>query len=334
MSWTPLLRRLLWAVPPLFGVLLVVFVLLRVAPGDPIAMMIGPGATPEDIRSLRELYGFDRSVPQQFVIYLGQASIGHFGRSITLKQDVIDLVRVHLPLTLELSAFALVIAVVLGGGAALLAITWRGTFIERAIDVATGFVTAIPDFLWGLGGILFLGVLLPVLPVFGLLDSSLSFDSKSGFVLIEALLRGRFDVLGSALYHLFWPALSLSLPLAAMIARVLKSSLLEVLAQDYILIARVKGFSPWHVLWREALRNALGPALTLAGVQFTFLIGGTVLIEKLFGLPGLGNMAIDAVINRDLPLIQGIVLTFALLFILVNLAVDLINVRLNPKLRT
>ena len=118
-----------------------------------------------------------------------------------------------------------------------------------------------------------------------------------------------------------------------MIARVLKASLLEVLAEDYILIARVKGFGPWHVLWREALRNALGPALTLAGVQFTFLIGGTVLIEKLFGLPGLGNMAIDAVINRDLPLIQGIVLTFALLFIGVNIGVDAINLRLNPRLR-
>jgi len=241
---------------------------------------------------------------------------------------------VHLPLTLELSALALGIAVLLGGAAALAAVSFRGSLLERGIDVATGFITAIPDFLWGLAGILFLGVLLPVLPVFGLLDSSLRFDSVTGFVLLESLVRGRFDVLGSALYHMLWPALSLALPLAAMIARVLKASLLEVLAQDYILVAQVKGFSPWQVLWREALRNALGPALTLTGVQFTFLIGGTVLIERLFGLPGLGNMAIDAVINRDLPLIQGIVLTFAVLFIAVNLAVDVLNTRINPKLRT
>jgi ABC-type dipeptide/oligopeptide/nickel transport system permease component len=314
MAWTPLLKRLLWALPTLFGVLVVVFVLLRVAPGDPIAMMIGPGATPEDIRALRALYGFDRSMPAQFVVYLGQAAGGHFGTSISLKQDVLALVFSRLPLTLELSALALGLAVLMGGGAALMAVSYQGRWMERVIDTLTGFVTAIPDFLWGLMGILFLGVLWPVLPV--------------------SLLRGRFDVFGSALYHLIWPALSLSLPLAAMIARVLKASLLEVLAQDYILIAQVKGFSPWQVLWREALRNALGPTLNLAGVQFTFLIGGTVLIEKLFGLPGLGNMAIDAVINRDLPLIQGIVLTFALLFIAVNLAVDLINVRLNPKLRT
>jgi peptide/nickel transport system permease protein len=327
------LRRLLWALPTLFGVLVVVFVLLRVAPGDPIAMMVGPGATPADIQALRALYGFDRSLPAQFFIYLGQAATGHFGRSITLKQDVLELVGSHLPLTLELSLLALALAVLIGSAAALAAVSWRGSWVERGIDVATGFVTAIPDFLWGLAGILFLGVLLPVLPVFGLLDADLRFEPVTGFMLAESLLRGRFDVFGSALYHLFWPALSLALPLSAMIARVLKASLLEVLAQDYILIARVKGFSPWRVLWREALRNALGPALTLTGVQFTFLIGGTVLIERLFGLPGLGNMAIDAVINRDLPLIQGIVLTFALLFIVVNLGVDMLNIRLNPKLR-
>ena len=328
------LKRLLWALPTLLGVLVVVFVLLRVAPGDPIAMMIGPGATPDDILALRALYGFDKSLSAQFFIYLGQAALGHFGQSITLKQDVLDLVMAHLPLTLELSALALGIAVLLGGAAALAAVSFRGSLLERGIDVATGFITAIPDFLWGLAGILFLGVLWPVLPVFGLLDSSLRFDSVTGFVLLESLVRGRFDVLGSALYHMLWPALSLALPLAAMIARVLKASLLEVLAQDYILVAQVKGFSPWQVLWREALRNALGPALTLTGVQFTFLIGGTVLIERLFGLPGLGNMAIDAVINRDLPLIQGIVLTFAVLFIAVNLAVDVLNTRINPKLRT
>ena len=333
MPWSLLGRRLLWALPTLFGVLVVVFVLLRVAPGDPVAMMIGPGATADDIRALRTVYGLDRSLPAQFGVYLGQAVHGDFGRSITQKQDVASLVAARLPLTLELSALALLIACVLGVGTAMAAVGWRGAPAERGVDAATGFVTAIPDFLWGLAGILFLGVLVPVLPVFGLLDSDIRFDSHSGFVLGESLVRGRFDVFGSALLHLAWPALSLALPLAAMIARVLKASLLEVLAEDYILIARVKGFGPWHVLWREALRNALGPALTLAGVQFTFLIGGTVLIEKLFGLPGLGNMAIDAVINRDLPLIQGIVLTFALLFIGVNIGVDAINLRLNPRLR-
>jgi ABC-type dipeptide/oligopeptide/nickel transport system permease component len=327
-------RRLLWAVPTLLGVLVVVFVLLRVAPGDPIAMMIGPGATPEDVTRLRQMYGLDGSIGRQFVIYLGQALSGNFGQSITLKRDVFTLIGERLPLTIELSLFALLIAVGLGGASALAAAYFRGTLMERALDGVTGLVTAIPDFLWGLAGILFLGVLLPLLPIFGAIDSDITYDSWTGFMLFESLLRGRFDVFASVFTHLLLPAVSLALPLAALIARVLKASLLEALTQDYVLIARVKGFSPLRVLWREALRNALVPTLTLTGVQFTFLIGGTVLIERLFGLPGLGNMAIDAVINRDLPLIQGIVLTFAVLFIVTNIVIDLLNVRLNPRLRT
>lgn len=327
-------KRLLWALPTLLGVLVVVFVLLRVAPGDPIAMMIGPGATPDDVLHLRQRYGLDGSIGRQFVIYLGQAATGNFGQSITLKRDVFTLIGERLALTIELSLFALLIAVVLGGGSALAAAYFRGTWAERVLDGATGLVTAIPDFLWGLAGILCLGVLLPVLPIFGAIDSDLSFASWTGSVLFESLLRGRIEVFGSALVHLLMPAVALALPLAALIARVLKASLLEAMTQDYVLIARVKGFSPWRVLWREALRNALVPTLTLTGVQFTFLIGGTVLIERLFGLPGLGNMAIDAVVNRDLPLIQGVVLTFAVLFIVTNIVIDLLNVRLNPRLRT
>lgn len=326
-------RRLLWALPTLFGVLLVVFVLLRLAPGDPIAMMVGPGATAEDIRQLRALYGFDRSIPMQFAIYLKDALSGHFGQSISLKQSVTGLIAERLPMTLELALLALLLAVVVGVALALLATYFRGRLPERALDVITGVGTAIPDFLWGLAGVLLLGVALEWLPVFGLMDGALSFDSVTGFVLTESLLRGRFDVTLSVLQHLLLPALSLALPLAALIARVLKASLIEVLAQDYIVIARVKGFGEVRVLVHEALRNALGPALTLTGVQFTFLIGGTVLIERIFGLPGIGNMAIDAVINRDLPLIQGIVLTFALIFIVVNLLVDLCNLWLNPRLR-
>ena len=333
MSSLVLVRRLLLVVPTLFGVALVVFVLMRVVPGDPVSMMIGPGATTQDIAALRALYGLDHGIATQFDHYLRDLAAGDLGVSISRKQPVGELIAARLPLTLELSALATLMALALGVGAALVATHWRERAIERGIDAATGVVTAIPDFLWGLLGILAFGVLLPVLPVFGLMDSELRFESRSGFVVVEALLRGRFDVVASVLWHLLLPATALALPLAAMIARVLKASLAEVLTQDYVLVARVKGFGPWRVLLREALRNALSPALTLAGVQFTFLIGGTVLIEKLFGLPGLGSMAIDAVTSRDLPLIQGIVLTFALIFIVVNLAVDMLNSALNPRLR-
>ncbi len=333
MNTAVLLRRLLLVLPTLLGVAVVVFVLIRVVPGDPIAMMIGPGATVDDIARLRALYGLDRSIPTQFAYYLRDVVSGNFGVSISRKLPVGELVAQHLPLTLELSTLATLLACALGLAGALASIRWRGGWIERAVDAATGIGTAIPDFLWGLLGVLLFGVLLPWLPVFGVMDGDLRFESRSGSVLVESVLRGRFDVFASALGHLFLPAVALALPLAAVLARVLKASLAEALAQDYVLVARVKGFGPWRVLVHEALRNALSPALTLAGVQFTFLIGGTVLIEKLFGLPGLGNLAIDAVTARDLPLIQGVVLTFALVFMAVNLAVDAANSALNPRLR-
>jgi len=171
------------------------------------------------------------------------------------------------------------------------------------------------------------------LPISGRISHAISFDAVTNFYLIESLLRLRFDVLGSVLLHMLLPALSLALPLAAIISRVLKTSLNEAMTQDYVQLARVKGFSRLRIVAREALRNALVPTVTLTGVQFTFLVGGTVLVEKIFSYPGIGNMAIDAVINRDLPLIQGLVLTFAVLFIAINLAVDMSYALLNPRMR-
>ncbi len=328
-----LLRRLLLAIPTLFGVAVVVFVLLRVVPGDPIAMMIPPGASEADIDNLRRLYGLDRSIVEQFAIWLGDAVRGDFGTSISLRQDVVTLVLGRLPATLELAGLAIVMAVLLGGASALAAVYWRGGWPELVVDALIGFTQAVPDFLWGLMFILLLGVLLPLLPISGRIDPRLAYDFITGFYLIETLVRGELTIFAGLLSHLLLPAAALALPLAAAIARVLKSTLAEVMTQDYIQMARVRGFSKGRILLREALRNALVPTVTLTGVQFTFLLGGTVLIERIYSYPGIGNMAIGAVIDRDLPLIQGLVLTFALLFIALNLVIDLTYALLNPRVR-
>ena len=327
------LRRLLLAVPTLLGVAVVVFVLLRVVPGDPIAMLAGPGATAADIEQLRALYGLDQSLGQQFLIYLADLSRADLGTSISLRQDVIGLILERLPVTLELCLLALLMAVTFGVLGGVGAAYWRGSVVETGIDAGNGLLLAIPDFLWALLFILFLGVLVPLMPISGRIDLGLEFKAASQFYLFESLLRGDFAAFVSVLQHALLPAASLALPLVAIIARVLKTSLNEAMAQDYVTLARTRGFSRARIVWREALRNALVPTVTLTGVQVTFLIGGTVLIEKIFGYPGIGNMAIDAVINRDLPLIQGIVLTFAVLFILVNLLVDMTYALLNPRLR-
>lgn len=321
------------ALPTLFGVAVVIFVLLRVVPGDPIAMMIGPGATKADIQQLRALHGLDKGLGAQFMLYLQNLLVGDMGTSISLRQDVLGLVLGRLPVTLELAAVAFIMAVGFGALLGIAGAYGRGRWPEALIDGLAGFMQAVPDFLWALLLILFLGVLVPLMPISGRIDLAISFKPTTNFYLIESLLRLRLDVFLSVLTHALMPALALALPLAAIIARVLKTSLAEAMAQDYVMLARVKGFSRFRIITRDALRNALLPTVTLTGVQVTFLIGGTVLIEKIFSYPGLGNMAIDAVINRDLPLIQGIVLTFAVLFILVNLLIDMTYALLNPKLR-
>lgn len=317
----------------LIGVAIVVFVLIRVAPGNPIAMMLPPGATDQDIAQLVALYGLDKPLFQQFIIWAGGVLHGDFGTSIVLRQPVLELVLERLPATLELSFLALFIALLIGGTTAIWGARERGRSPEAAVDLFNGAALSVPDFLWALVFILLFGVVWPVFQISGRISPHLDLPFATQFYLFESILRLRFDLLGNLLNHMLMPALSLALPLAAIVSQLLKQGLKDVLQLDYTVLARVRGFTETQVILREALRNAALPTLTLVGVQFTFLIGGTVIVERIFSYEGLGNMAIDAVINRDLPLIQGIVLMFALLFIFVNLAVDIAYTFLNPRLR-
>jgi dipeptide transport system permease protein len=328
-----ILTRGLTTAITLFGVAVIVFVVIRIAPGDPIAMMLPPGASQADIDHLRALYGLDKSIVEQFFIWLGRVLHGDFGTSISIRQNVLQIVLSRLPATLELSFLALIIAVVLGTTLAFLATRYRDTAAETGVDIVNGIALSVPDFLWGLALILALGVAWPVFEISGRISPSLQFPFITQFYLLEALVRLRLDIVLDLLRHMLMPALALALPLAAVLAQLLKASLKETMGLDYVTLARTKGFSEGHVIIHEAFRNALLPTLTLTGVQLTFLIGGTVIIERLFSYEGLGNLAIDAVINRDLPLIQGIVLSFAVLFVGINLAVDLLYTVLNPRLR-
>jgi peptide/nickel transport system permease protein len=325
--------RLLQSVPTLAGVAIIVFVLIRVVPGNPIAMMLPPGATDADIERLKALYGLDRSLVEQFVIWAREALTGNFGTSISLRQDVLAIVLSRLPATLELALIATLIAISTGAALAVIGTRYRGRWPEAVVDGLGGIGQSVPDFIWALAFILIFGVLVPVMPISGRSDPSISLDYATRFYLIESLVRFDGRAFADLLSHALMPALALALPLAAIISRVLKSSLAEELAQDYVLLARVKGHSEWRIVVREALRNAAIPTVNLTGVQIIFLIGGSVLVERIFSFPGIGNLSIDAVINRDLPMIQGLVLVFAVLFIAVNLALDLLTLWLNPKLR-
>jgi peptide/nickel transport system permease protein len=316
----------------LVGVGAVVFVLLRVVPGDPIAMMISPGASPSDIAALRAHYGLDASLLRQFLVWASDLLRGDFGVSISLHRDVLELLAERLPATLELAVAALLFAVFLGGAIAVFAALMDDTPVAPLVDAINGLFLAVPDFIWAFVLVLLFGVFAPVLPLSGRIDPALHVHFATPFYLTESLLTLRFSTFLDVARHMAMPTLALGLPLAAIITRVLKESLREAMVQDYVLLARLKGMSKLRLVLQEALRNAVAPTLALTGVQFTFLIGGTVIVERIFAYPGIGNMAVDAVINRDLPLIQGLTLVFGALFIVVNMIVDLLVVAANPRL--
>jgi peptide/nickel transport system permease protein len=295
-------------------------------------MMISPGAGPADIAALRAHYGLDASIPVQFGIWAKSLAMGDLGTSISLRRDVASVLAERLPATLELAVAALVVAMLIGGAVAIVGVLVRRTLAEPAVDTANGLLLAVPDFVWALALVLVLGVFLGVLPTSGRINPGIDEGFVTPFYLFESLFRLKFSAAGDVMAHMAMPVLALALPLAAVITRVLKEALLEAMVQDYMLLARLKGMSELRLIFQEALRNAIGPTLALTGVQFTFLIGGTVIVERIFAYPGIGNMGVDAVINRDLPLIQGLVLVFGALFILVNIAVDLAATAFNPRL--
>jgi ABC-type dipeptide/oligopeptide/nickel transport system permease component len=323
-------NRVGMALLTLAGVAVIVFFLLRVVPGDPVAMMISPGAGPADIAALKAHYGLDLPLPQQFWIWIKGVLTGDFGSSITLHLPVTEVLASRLPATIELAILALLVAVIVGGAVAIAGTLMRRTIGETIIDGLNSILLAVPDFIWALALVLLFAVAIPVLPLTGRIDPELAEGFTTRFYLAESILTGRFAVAGDIM---IMPTLALALPLAAVIVRLLKQSLKEAMLQDYVLLARIKGFRELRLVLQEALRNAVGPTLALTGVQFTFLIGGTVIVERIFAYPGIGNLAIDAVINRDFPLIQGLVLLFGLIFIMINIGVDLTVAALNPRLR-
>ena len=328
-----LLRRLLTAVPILFVVSILLFVALRVLPVDPAAMSMPPNATREEIEVARHQMGLDRPLPEQYAIWLDRAVHGDFGRSITMRREVRGLVAETLPGTIELAAAAMVIASFLGLAGGLLLFTLRDSRAESVAETGTTLLMSIPEFLWALLFIFVFGVALQVLPFMGRLDPGMQRPVITHFLLLDAVLVGRLDILWSALVHLLLPALALGLAFAPPIMRVLRASLLDVYHEDYIRQARLRGISESRILIRHALKNAILPTLTLMGVQFGFLFGGSLLVEVIYSYPGMGNLMVDAVRNADLPIIQLVGLTYCIVVLLINSVVDGLYLVLNPRLR-
>lgn len=328
-----LARRLLVAVPILLVVSALLFTALRVLPVDPAAMSMPPNATRDEIEAARRDMGLDRPLPEQYAIWLNQAAHGNFGRSIHLRQPVTAMLADALPATIELALGAMLVAGTLGVGGGLLLFVLRGKAMEAVAETSTTLLMSVPEFLWALLFIFVFGVLLQAMPFTGRIDPAFQRPTGTGFLLIDAALSGNGPLLKSALIHMVLPCIALGLAFSPPIMRVLRSSLLDVYHEDYIRQARLRGVDETRILLRHALRPAILPTLTLMGVQFGFLFGGSLLIEVIFSYPGMGNLMVDAVRNADLPVIQTVGLTYCVVVLIINALVDGLYQVLNPRLR-
>jgi peptide/nickel transport system permease protein len=326
-------RRVAIIAVQLFIVSIVLFVVLRLLPADPLAMLLPPSATNEDAARMRHALGFDQSVVEQFLIWLQHAVRLDLGSSIQARTPVVGLIATALPMTLELVFCGLVLGILLGVGGGLASFYWRGGMIERIAETLNSLGQACPDFLWGILLILVFGLAVPLLPFVGPIDSHMVVPARTGFLLLDSLLAGRPDAFASRVAHLVMPAIALSMTKAPLVMRVLRSSLIETYSDEYIMAARLRGLGEGRILFRHALRNAALPTVSLIGVQAGQIFGGTLLIEVIFGFPGMGSLMIGAIRTFDLPLIQGVALTYCVVVLALNSLVDLTYLWLDPRLR-
>jgi len=300
-----LIRRLALAVFVVWGVVTMVFVVMRLVPGDPANAFLGVDATQEEVEQLRERLGLDRSILEQYVIFLRQAAGGDLGRSTYSGQPALEMIIERLPATIRLAAAALALALVTAFVLGVVAALRANSTLDRLISVVTVMGQSLPDFWIGLMLILVFAGILRLLPTFG----------------------------SDTLAHLVLPAVTLGLPLMGATTRLVRSGMLEILGQDYIRTARAKGLKPSVVVRRHALKNMLIPVVTVFGLRLGYLLGGSVIVETVFSWPGVGNTIIFAISSRDYAVVQAATLVVAISFVAINLVIDLIYVFLDPRIR-
>lgn len=299
------LRRILIALPAIFGVIVVVFAMVRLAPGDPAVLLAGEFADQATIERIRERFGLDRSMPEQFAVFVSNLAQGDLGRSTRTNRLVTEDLAQFFPNTLELAFGAIIVALVIGIPAGVLSAVKRNSWVDALVTFIALLGVSMPVFWFGLLAILFFSVELGWFPVAG---------------------RGTFS-------HVVLPAITLGVSSTAIIARMTRSSMLEVLDQDYVRTARAKGLMGRTTIIKHALRNALVPVVTIGGLEFGRLMAGAVLTETVFTWPGVGRLLVDSILARDYPVVQGAVLLIAVSFIIVNLLVDLIYGLIDPRIR-
>jgi len=332
MKWY-IVKRLAMLVPVMLGVSIIAFSLIHLAPGDPARTMLGERATQEQLNEIREKYGLDKPLYIQYGIWLNGVLHGDLGRSITTHDEVAKEIGDRFPNTMELAIAAMLFAVIVGVFAGIISATKQYSITDYTFMGVALFGISMPVFWLGIMLMMIFGVFLGWLPIGGRIDLLIPFQRVTGFMLFDSIITGNFPALISVLRHLILPAVALGTIPMAMIARVSRSSMLEVLRQDFIRTERAKGLSERMVIYKHAVRNAMVPVVTVIGLNFGLLLAGAILTETVFSWPGIGRLVVNAVYERDYPLVVGCILAFAIVFVIVNLITDILYTRIDPRIQ-
>jgi peptide/nickel transport system permease protein len=329
------LRRLLQAIPALTGIVIVTFILTRALPGDPAVMFAGPTADQKSIEEVRKNLGLSEPLPVQFYIYVKGLARGDLGRSLTTGENVGKELLQRIPASLELTLAALLLSVSIAVPLGVMAATRPNSWLDHLCRVTVSTGVSLPPFFTGLAFIALFYVFLGITPApVGRLNVLYSAPPHfTGFYVIDAILSGDAKLARAAFVQLILPACTLALFTAAPIARMSRGAMLQVLSSDFIRTARASGLKRWTVLWIYAFRNAMVPVITTFGMVFSFTLGANVLVEKVFSWPGLGSFAVDALVSSDYAAVQGFVLAMAVIFVLLNLIIDILYLLIDPRMR-
>jgi len=328
-------RRLLTVIPTLIGVVIVTFLLTRVLPGDPAVYFAGPAATPQSIADIRKTLGLDRSLPEQFARYVSDLARGNLGNSLSTGLPVVTEIETRLPASAELTLFALVVSMAIAVPLGILAAVRQGSWIDHVCRVIATAGVSLPVFFTGLLLVYVFYYLLGWAPApIGRLDVFYTPPTQyTGFYLIDSIIDRDPGAFVAALKQLILPALTLGIFALAPIARMTRASMLALLTSDFVRTARASGLSNRTVIITYAFRNAMLPVVTTLGMVFSFLLGANVLVEKVFAWPGIGSYAVEALIASDFAPVQGFVLAMAILYVILNLAIDVVYGMIDPRVR-
>ena len=334
MKAVKILERVLATIPIMFGVAIIVFLSMRLMPGDPIDIMMGDSGpvSAGEIEQLRSEFNLDEPLQIQLWIFLTDAVHGNLGYSYTLKRPAMALIAERLPATIELALGALTFSLIVAFPIGILSAVKQNSLLDR-LSMAGAFLgISMPSFWLGIILIMFFSVYLGWLPVQGRISYDAHLQEITGFFVLDSILTRNWAALKSSIEHLILPSIALGAAVTAVIARVLRSGMLETLRSDYVTLARSKGAPERSVVMKHALRNALIPTVTVVGLQIGILLGGNMIVETVFGWPGLGSLVVNAIYDRDFPLIQASVMVYAFTFVMANLIVDILYTYLNPKI--